>query len=102
MTTTKTKTETRVAPGTPATYAIGGDRYPMTVVEVSKSGHIVRARRCRTRAAHKSGQGFIFVEMQHAEVETYTRRGDGAYRPKGRKCGRLYIGTRTSYSDPHF
>ena len=82
-------------PGTGATYRIGSDYYPMTVVWVSPTGHVVHARPCETR------HGRFFLETTE-KPEVFTRRGDGAYRPKGCKYGRLNIGERRLDLDPGF
>jgi hypothetical protein len=63
--------------GDGAHYAFNGDAYPVTVVEVSKSGTRVTVRRDKTRYG-------LFIIDPHGKTMVFTRRQDGAYRSS--KC----------------
>lgn len=77
--------DTRV--GTPATYAIGSDRYAGEVVSVRKNGQEIWFR-----SKGSSGEG-----------EPFTYRGvSGCYVSKGSSYGVLLIGTAEDYRDPSF
>lgn len=76
-------------------YGIGSDRYPFTVVEVSKSGHRVVVENDKARG------GLYVVRSGNLDAKVFTRRADGRYRPAGSKCGYLAPG-RESYMDPDF
>lgn len=106
------------APGTPATYHIGSDRYAMTIVGSERNGrtllavfaHIFAddlgenptpdavaefvARRLEAERTALFGQAF----------RRFTLRTDGRYRAQGApgKGGTLTIGTAEDYRDPSF
>lgn len=83
----------------PATYDIGSDRYPYTVVGVvGDQGRTLLAQRDRTR-----GIGVFLVDVDDdREPERFTLRKDGRYRSAGRDHGTLWIGRRELYLDPSF
>jgi len=89
-----------------ATYGIGSDQYPYTVIEVSKSGHRVTLQARKSRRVDSNGysenQRWITVEDPNGETMVVTRRGDGSYAPKGKKCGYITFGDAGSYLDPSF
>lgn len=103
--------ERRYFTGTPpvgelATYVIGTDRYPYTVIEVSASGHRVTLQKRKSRRVDNNGlsenQRWISVEDKDGDTMVVTRRKDGGYRPKGSKAGHVMFGEANSYLDPHF
>lgn len=73
--------------GLSCTYGIGGDRTAGRVVEVSKSGRIIKVE---------------FSNYGNPTQELFTRRADGRYKPAGSKCGYLTFGIAEDYRDPHF
>ena len=94
--------------GMGATYVVGSDRYPYTIVEVSKSGNRITVQSDREYAA----EGYNYYSNQ---VFTYTPNTDGSlhilsYRKKNnvwREVGKksslyFYIGERRFYQDPSF
>lgn len=85
--------------GMGATYSIGGDSYPCTVVKVSPTGH-----RIEVAFDEVKGRGKLFVpgERQDERCETFTLREDGSYFLAGRRYGRLSLGFRSHDIDPHF
>lgn len=83
----------RPAPGKAATYSIGSDYYPYTIVAVSKAGTKLTVRRDSARRG-------VF-EPATGEDETAFRGQDGTYRLTGR-YGRLTVGERTYDMDPSF
>jgi hypothetical protein len=80
--------------GKAATYNIGSDYYPYTIVAVSPSGHKVTVRADRIR---RPG---LMLPAADEEVEYAHRTKTGVYRMK--RCGRLYIGVRHHELDPGF
>lgn len=89
-----------------ATYCIGSDRYPYTVIEVSASGHRVVVQGRKRRRVDNNGLGgaqrYITTENPEGDTMVVTRRKDGRYRPKGSKVGYVFFGEADCYSDPHF
>lgn len=75
--------------GMPATYGIGADAYAMVVTDVTRTGHIVKARRVVNGEAVGA-------------TRTFTRRANGKYRPKGANYGYLALGVARDYLDPSF
>jgi hypothetical protein len=89
-------------PGEGATYQIGTDQYPQTVLKVTAKTVTVR----EDRAVVESGSDFTgdavysFSPNPAGRVETFRLGNDGAVRGKGR-VGRLSPG-RAAYRDPSF
>lgn len=67
--------------GLVVTYQIGSDRYDATIKQVAKTA--------------------LRVEMHRGQIETFTKRGDGSWRPAGSKAGKL-IPHRPAYLDLTF
>jgi hypothetical protein len=95
--------------GDGATMAIGSDRYPGTVIEVSKSGHTVKVRSDNYKlvggSALSEDQRYEFTPNPNGAVEVFTRRKNGRYVRKGESFRgglRASFGHRDAYSDPHF
>lgn len=84
--------------GSPATYRIGSDSYPMTVTEISPAGHQIALRRDEESRASKH----LTIPAAGTEQLATFRMSEGVYRPKGSKCGLYTFGRRESYRDPHF
>ena len=95
--------------GQPCTISIGSDAYPATVVFVNKTGKRIGIRQC----LHTPAEGFNYISNQvydysenyKAEVELWSLRKDGKYRPmgsQGRSGYRLTLGVRRLYQDPSF
>lgn len=83
--------------GMPATYHVGSDDYPCTVVErVSPTRAIIGFDDVR--------RGVFFVPDQGERI-VVSRRRDGTWRPMGDSRGsrtRVTFGERRHYMDPHF
>lgn len=94
-------------PGMGVTYNINGDSYPYTIASVSPSGAYFMATRDRFVAAKKGNthanpeKRGVFVTVQDAEHEKFTRRRDGSYMPKGAPYASVTPG-RSKRTDPHF
>lgn len=92
--------------GDPATYGIGSDSYPYTIVSVSASGKTITARRDQSIAAeghdYYGSQKYNYFANPNAQPEKFTLRKCGSFRPSGSSCGYLSVGHRRHYSDPHF
>lgn len=82
--------------GAGATYQIGSDQYPCTIVAVSVTRHKVEVTFDRT-----VGPG-LFLPQPEGRRETFTRRADGSYRLVGKNHGLLSFRGRRSYMDPSF
>ena len=88
--------------GDGATYTIGADSYPYTVIEVSPSGKTIRVQ--RDRAVLVGGEGedsrHVYIPNTDREAETFTlRRSSGSYHRKGHPAtyGALEVGHRKTY-----
>lgn len=96
------------AVGSLATYHIGSDCYPYTVIAMSPSGHRVtlqerKARRVDNNGAWSDCQTYITVDDDNGRTMTATRRKDGAYRAKGcSNYGRVTFGAARKHRDPSF
>lgn len=85
-------------PGCGATYAIGTDRHPCTVVRVEGDGARVGIV---TDVVY--GTGVFSPAPVDAEPERWFEQlDDGSYRLEGLPYGRLELGTRCYYRDPDF
>jgi hypothetical protein len=91
--------------GEGAHYGGNGDAYPVTVLEVSKSGHRVKVQRARHKidpsdVGLKEGHRVAtFTPNPEGEILTFTRRANGAYRIQG-GAWPLGAGYATAYN-PH-
>lgn len=105
MTSTTTSAALSNAPavGTRASYAVGSDRYPCTVVAVSRSGHRVTVRDVNVTVwtPFPDSRGVEFEDNGKGRVTVYTRRQDGTYREVGSR-GRLAFTGWKAYQDPSF
>ena len=88
--------------GQQGSFTIGTDTYPVTVVEVSKSGHKVTVQTDQTVRFDSDYQGVEFARDPRGHHHTFTRRQDGRYLLVGKPCGRLHVTGWFSYMDPHF
>jgi hypothetical protein len=82
----------------PATYGIGSDSYPCTVIAVERNGRTIRL-------SHDREYRGIFVpnlEPKPGDVIVATLRRDGSYRQMGNDYGFIRLGKRSSYRDPSF
>lgn len=79
--------------GKAATYCIGSDRYPCTIVAVSKTGAKLTLREDRWLGEGK-------FEAATGRERTAHRNGDGGYNVG--RSGDLTIGVRDAYRDPSF
>ena len=84
--------------GEGATYTINADHYPVTVREISPSGHRVVVTRDQVK------RGRLFVPDEDGRRMVFTRRRDGVYRLAGYRRGPFLSapGRRHFDLDPHF
>jgi hypothetical protein len=95
-------------PGDGATYSVGSDSYPYTVLWVHKNGKRLLAVQdefvCTLYKYEQ--QEHVFLRALRREQEEFTLRKDGRWRRKGDAMGRgsccLYVGRRAAYMDPCF
>ena len=92
-----------------ATYGIGSDSYPYTVIEVSASGHTVvlqeRSSKPTKDSDYFGDQRYVTYENPEGSTMVATRRKTKrgvTYRPKGSKCGTVTFGVVRKHTDPHF
>lgn len=87
----------RPAVGKPATYQIGSDYYPYTIIAVSPSGAKVTIKGDRV-----CGGGVLFEAAagNEEDIRVAHRNKDGNYRVG--RCGWLTIGERLHRMDPSF
>ena len=104
-------TDTIIIPavGMPAAFAIGSDVYPVTVIEISKSGRRIVVQSASATPAegysYESNQVHTFTPNPNGSKEVWSLRKDGKWRPKGCQANsgyRLYLGEYRSYSNPSF
>lgn len=90
--------------GTPGFFILGSDRYPCTVIAISKTGHRITVQQDEVQrwAPHPDCYGMEFRRNAAGRVTTFTRRRDGRYREQGANYGYLSLGGWSAYSDPHF
>lgn len=92
-----------------ATYSIGSDRYPYTIVEqrgrvllVRKDDYIGKPGR---NNAYTEDQGYLYFANEYAPIERFSFRKNGHYYRVGSAIGAggvLHVGTRRAYRDPSF
>lgn len=82
---------------------IGSDRYSVTIIARSKSGHKITVRHDRAVPGeghdYYNGQRWLFQANPEGEIEHFFRNGMGVYK---RGSFRLYTGRRSHHSDPSF
>ena len=82
---------------------LGSDRYSVTIVARSKSGHKISVRYDRAVPGeghdYFNGQRWLFQANPEGEIEHFFRNKMGVYR-KG--SARLFTGRRSHRSDPSF
>jgi hypothetical protein len=99
---------TPVAPvvGMAASYSVGSDRYPCTVVAVSPSGHRIVVRDVAVTAwtPFPDCRGVAFSDDGKGATRVFTRRKSGYYREPGCTWGSgLTLGKGwRAYQDPSF
>lgn len=104
MTTMTTLPVTLPLVGTRASYSVGSDRHPCTVVAVSPSGHRITVRSVRVTewTAYPDSHGVAFEDDGLGEEMTFTRRANGRYRHAGWNFGGISFDGWGAYQDPSF
>lgn len=104
-----TKNETLIpVVGMGATYYIGSDRYPYTIIAVNKTGKTICVQRDKATPAegydYYSKQVYNYTPNLLGDIEVYTLRKNGRFYRQGEtsKYGCLVIGKRNQYQDPSF
>ena len=93
--------------GDGATYHIGSDSYPFTIVEIKHKKRVI-LRRDNYIRVDKNGWGgeqvYEYIEDRNGELFEVSLRKDGVWRRKGdvRGGGRYSLGNRRAYQDPNF
>ena len=92
------------AVGTRASYSVGSDRYPCTVVAVSPSGHRITVREVKVTewTAFPDSHGVAFEDNGQGATRVFTRRANGRYRHAGWSHGGISFGEWGAYQDPSF
>ncbi len=81
-------------PGTPATYGIGGDRYPMVVISATPAT-------LKAVSATVAEDGTVTPDSDGAVREFRLKKGN-VIRPTGANYGHLHLGKADDYRDPSF
>lgn len=103
--------KTELVVGMGATYGIGSDAYPYTVVSFTESGNTIQVVRDdytadkspEAKYDYYSNQVYVYTQITPTPQNTETARWSkkrGCYLMKG--SGRLSVGHRRAYSDPSF
>lgn len=90
--------------GDGATISYGSDRYPYTVIEVSKSGTRIRIQEDEavlTNGSPYEDQEWSYSRNKDGAVKTASLRKDGRWRLMGCEIY-VYLGSRSRYNDPCF
>lgn len=91
--------------GMGATRVMWSDREPMTIVEVSRTGHRIVLQYDEARRTDSNGmsecQSYEFTPNPNGGKVVATRRKDGSYRVRGGQ-ERILIGVRQKYYDYSF
>jgi len=91
--------------GQGATYSIGSDSYPYTVIEMSANGRTIVLQKDTTERAVPGDPTSEWVHKRNPEGKTMKatwRPRLGYYRESGSKCGHITLGSRVYYLDPSF
>jgi len=93
--------------GMAATHGYGSDCYPYTVVEIRSPKTIVIQSDTATPAPghdHFGTQSYTYERNPKGEKRVFTQRKNGGWYEKGSPMGygRLGLGSRRKYLDPHF
>ncbi len=90
--------------GQGATYSIGSDSYPYTVVEMSASGRTVVLQKDSTVRNPDDPDAGLVIERnpEGKKMKATWRPRLGYYRESGSKCGHITLGTRVFSLDPSF
>jgi len=93
--------------GDGATYSIGSDSYPMTIIEVSKSGYKVTAQHDSAEmvegSEYTNDAVYRYERNPSGSTLVFTNRKDGQYRAVGcSNYGRLTLGIRHKRRNPEF
>ncbi len=89
-----------------ATYVIGLDAYPVTIIERSGSGAKIKVQYDDFKAGpnhdYFGEQKWNIIRNPNGRIKTFTRRKNGKYRPVGTDSGYLVIGKWFAEKDPSF
>jgi hypothetical protein len=99
--TTGAKTMEAIEAGMKATYSVGSDQWPCTVIAVSKSGHKVTVQDDRV-TEWSEGKGAKIEADPAGDIHVYTRRSTGRYRRAGWEHSSIWFGRHGAYRDPGF
>jgi hypothetical protein len=104
---TTTRTTSTPVVGDEATYSVGSDSYPATVVAVSKSGHRVTLQDANwtvtSGSMHDGSAQYSYEANPSGPTRVATRRANGDYRLQGwDRGGFVGFGHRRMYHDPSF
>jgi len=94
--------------GMGVTYGYGSDRYPATIIEISKNGKQITIQDDTAVPGENfdyyGNQNYSITQNPNGSTRTYTFRKRGIWVQKGsaRAIGFLTIGSRDKYSDPSF
>ena len=89
-------------------YSPHSDRYPVTVVAVSKSGRICTTRDDKTRVVSgyitDGSAEYEITPNPNGTLREWSRRKNGRWVQTGETMNGtgLYLGTRSAYYDPHY
>lgn len=93
--------------GDGATYSIGSDRYPLTIVEIVSDRKVI-LQRDNYRRTDKNGlsesQTYEYTPNPEARRVVVTKRKNGGWYEQGQSIGsgRYSLGVRRAYQDPSY
>jgi len=108
MTNTNTTSSETIVPviGMGATICGWTDRYPATVIEISKSGRVIVVQEDTSTRIDSNGmsecQDYTYAPDANGRTKTYSRRKNGRWIQKGTKDCYLSLGNRRKYHDYSF
>ncbi len=94
--------------GMGATYSLGSDKYPFTIVAVSPSKRTIFVTEDTAKLVSGTEQDgsakYEYTARMDVPQEVFTLRKNGRYHRKGdsTKGGCMTVGHRRRYNDPHF